>query len=851
MTTLHRRTLPNGLRVLIQPNWPTPRAAVSVHYGAGFRSEPPGSEGLAHLVEHLMFRGSQSLPAGRFYDALHPLGGTANGTTHPDYTDYFQVVPAEALEQALFREADRMRAPVFTESELASQLSEVGREIATMRDGRRYGRLPWPALPAVMFRSLINAHDGYGEIARLRDVTVDDCAAFFDATYVPSGAVLTIVTPHSADEVWTLVERHFGDVPGRAGDPPPDRAEPPADEHRRAGLVVPGVTRLALALGYRLPDPGDRLRDYVAYMVLARLAARWRHPGSARTHAGCGFFGPLDALAPDAFVVTSVLPDGVTPDGFVAELVTEWQRLSGRTAVRDEAPRAARELAAQHQRRHAGIEERCRALGRFEVLFARAELVDDLADLLAGTTAEQVAQAAGTLAESSRTLLIAGPADRLDEHLPPAVPPDAEPPAPVTPARNRRTAAELGAAPGGPRAMPPLGEPVAPDLAGSGESRLPNGLRVVAVPHHRAPVVELRLRVPLGPDGWREPQRVADLLRVLAARTDAARRVAAVGGELHLAQDGQWADVTGWAPPVGLTTLLTVVADLVRPAELPDHRPLPPQAAAPPSPQQRMDDALRRLWAGEPATDPADDLTTLHRRIFRPVDATLVLVGPLSASGLRNEAGAALGSWLTAGPAPQPRPGEDTRLLLVPDPVGPVVHLTLNGREPDDGSSESARYLTTALLGGTTEARLARLCRSLGHAELVMLARRDVLAGHRRASIRLAVPREQVTAAVDGIRAEVRALIADPPPADEVETARRYCTAQMLAAFDSPARLADALRHTTAAGRGLEWVVRRPALLGTPGPADLSAAAHDLFGAMDHVVVLGDDPGLGVKEIGA
>jgi zinc protease len=850
MTALHRRTLPNGLRVLIQPNWPTPRAAVSVHYGAGFRSEPPGSEGLAHLVEHLMFRGSQSLPGGRFYDALHLLGGTANGTTHPDYTDYFQVVPAEALEQALFREADRMRAPLFTESELASQLFQVGREIATMRDGRRYGRLPWPALPAVMFRSLVNAHDGYGEIAKLRDVTVDDCAAFFDATYVPSGAVLTIVTPHSADEVWALVERHFGDVPGRAGDPPPDRAEPPADEHRRAGLVVPGVTRLALALGYRLPDPGDRLHDYVSYMVLARLAARWRHPGSARTHAGCGFFGPLDALAPDAFVVTSVLPDGVTPDGFATELVAEWHRLSDPTAVRDDAPRAARELAAQHLRRHADIEERCRALGRFEVLFERAELVDDLADLLAGTTADQVAQAAGTLSESSRTLLIAGPPGRLDEHLPPAVPPEAGPRDSAPPSRNRRTAAELGAAPGGPRVMPPLGEPVPPDLAGSRESRLPNGLRVVAVPHHRAPVVELRLRAPLGPDGWRDPERVADLLRVLGARTDAARRVSAVGGELHLAQDGQWADITGWAPPTGLTTLLTVVADLVRPGELPDHRPLPRQSAAPPSPHQRMDDALRRLWAGEPAADPVGDLTTLHRRIFRPVDATLVLVGPLSADGLRNEAGVALAGWRTAGPAPRSRPAEGGGLLVVPDPAGPVVHLTLNGREPDDGSSESARYLTTALLGGTSEARLAALCRRLGHAELVMLARRDVLAGYRRASIRLAVPRDQVDAVLDGVRAEVRALIDEPPPVDEVAAAGRYCTAQMLAAFDSPARLADALRHTTAAGRGLEWVIRRPALLGTPGPADLSAAAHDLFGAMDHLVVLGDDPGLRVKETG-
>lgn len=108
---LDRFTLPNGLRVLLQHQPGIPRAAVSVHYGVGFRSEPPGREGFAHLFEHLMFRGSASLPGGRFYDHVHRLGSRANGTTHQDYTDYYQVAPAEALEQALFAEADRMRAP--------------------------------------------------------------------------------------------------------------------------------------------------------------------------------------------------------------------------------------------------------------------------------------------------------------------------------------------------------------------------------------------------------------------------------------------------------------------------------------------------------------------------------------------------------------------------------------------------------------------------------------------------------------------------------------------------------------------------------------------------------------------
>ncbi|MEV4121896.1 insulinase family protein [Micromonospora sp. NPDC049645] len=837
---LHRRTLPNGLRVVLLPGWPTPRSAVSVHYGTGFRAESPGSEGIAHLVEHLLFRGSESLPGGRFYDDLHPLGGTANGTTHADYTDYFQVVPAAALEQALFREADRMRAPQFTDAELASQLVEVGREIESMRDSRLYGKLPWPGLPEVMFRSFANAHDGYGDIGRLRTLTVDDCAAFFDAHYVPANAVLTIVTPHQPAAVWPLVERHFASVPARPADPPPWIAEPAPHHDREVRQRVADAERTALALGYRLPDPLRELPDYVACMVLGWMTNRWRHPRSGvRASAGCGFFGPLDALAPDVFVVTAVLPDDVTPDGFVGDLAAEWARLGDPARARPGVRRAVAELAGQHRRRHARLEERCRTLGRFELLFGRAELVDDLPGLITDTPAERVSRAAAALAAAPSAVLVAGPHG--EDHTTRRPDPAADGTSDRRPGRARRTAAELGSSAVGPRPMPALGEPVAPALTGAREINLANGLRVVAVPDRRAELVELRLRLPLGPDGWRDPSRVAELLRVLGAHTDAARRVAGIGGELQLAQDGQWADLSAWAPVAVLPALLGVVADVLAPGPLPEWRPLPPARPTPIAPQQRMDEALRRHWAGRTGRPPADP-TELRLRVLRPQHATLVLVGAADAEVLLATAADALTGW-SAGPGAQPVTSDDPgpQVLLLREAAGDTVHLTLSGREPEVGSTEPARYLTTALLGGHTTARLAERCRRLGHAD-VMLARRDVLAGYRRASVRLAVPRDRIGEAVAGVRAEIAALIAEPPSEDELAVVRRYCSAQLLSAFDSPAGLADALRHTTAAGRGLDWVVRRPELLRTPRPTDLSAAAHDLFGALSHTVVLGDPP---------
>src|SRR5215204_1842340 len=115
---LHRQTLDNGLRVVLAPDTSAPVVAVAVHYDVGFRSEPPGRTGFAHLFEHLMFQGSESLPKLAHIRYVEASGGSCNGSTRPDWTEYHQVLPAAALDRVLFCEADRMRAPRFTAENL-------------------------------------------------------------------------------------------------------------------------------------------------------------------------------------------------------------------------------------------------------------------------------------------------------------------------------------------------------------------------------------------------------------------------------------------------------------------------------------------------------------------------------------------------------------------------------------------------------------------------------------------------------------------------------------------------------------------------------------------------------------
>src|SRR5690606_1775078 len=162
-----------------------------------------------------MFQGSENLEKLAHFRYVQGSGGTFNGSTHFDYTDYFETLPASALERALFLEADRMRAPTLTEANLENQVSVVKEEIRVNVLNRPYGGFPWLKLPPVMFDTFPNAHDGYGSFGDLEAATVEDAQAFFDAYYPASNAVLSVAGDFELEAARVLVERHFGDVEAR------------------------------------------------------------------------------------------------------------------------------------------------------------------------------------------------------------------------------------------------------------------------------------------------------------------------------------------------------------------------------------------------------------------------------------------------------------------------------------------------------------------------------------------------------------------------------------------------------------------------------------------------------------
>ena len=419
---LHRATLANGLRVLLAPDPNTPVVGVAVHVDVGFRSEPQGRTGFAHLFEHLMFQGSESLEKLAHFRHVQGSGGVFNGSTHQDYTDYFEVLPAAALERALFLEADRLRAPKLTAENLRNQVDVVKEEIRLNVLNRPYGGFPWILLPPVLYDTFPNAHNGYGDFSELEQASLDDAAAFFDTYYAPGNAQVTVAgyLGDDVDAVLALVERHFGDIPARPTPVRPSFAEPVPGAERRAVSVDAHAPLPALAVGYRLPDPGADLDTYLGHALLgsilgdgeaARLQRRLVHVDGLVTDvsASAGLMGPLDARDPDTFTITAVHPPSVDPDKVLSAVDEELDKLAAAGPGRDELARQVARWSAALHHEDDRVMYRMLGLGARELLFGRAELALELPGRLAAVTPDQVRDAAAALRGQGRAVLVVEP----------------------------------------------------------------------------------------------------------------------------------------------------------------------------------------------------------------------------------------------------------------------------------------------------------------------------------------------------------------------------------------------------------------------------------------------------------
>jgi predicted Zn-dependent peptidase len=249
-------TLDNGLRVVLAKDTLSPTVTVGVYYGIGFRIEPRERTGFAHLFEHLLFQGSKNAPKGVHISTISNAGGILNGSTRYDFTNYFEVVPSNALERMLWLEADRMSAPVINDEVLKNQQGVVGNEVKVNVLNQPYSTWPWIDLPMLANTNWYNSHNFYGELKEIEAATVADAKQFFDSFYKPSNAVLVVAGDIDYAATKAMVEKYYGWMPKAPPVKLPDISEPrqTAEKYRaRTDALAPKPGWVA---GYHVPPRG-------------------------------------------------------------------------------------------------------------------------------------------------------------------------------------------------------------------------------------------------------------------------------------------------------------------------------------------------------------------------------------------------------------------------------------------------------------------------------------------------------------------------------------------------------------------------------------------------------------------
>ena len=252
--------LDNGLRVILSEDHTAPIVAVNLWYHVGSANERPGRTGFAHLFEHMLFQGSKDVGANEHFELVQRAGGTLNGSTWLDRTNYYETVPSNQLEVALWLEANRMGwlLPAMTQQKLDTQRDVVQNERRWSMDNQPYGTW-WERLPALCFPPEHPFHHSLiGSFVDLDAASLADIAHFFSTYYTPDNAVLSIAGDFDSTEARAMVRRQFAGIPRGQGKPPlPDMAVPPVFGAPRREVVADDVMLPRLFMGLRSPVFGS------------------------------------------------------------------------------------------------------------------------------------------------------------------------------------------------------------------------------------------------------------------------------------------------------------------------------------------------------------------------------------------------------------------------------------------------------------------------------------------------------------------------------------------------------------------------------------------------------------------
>ena len=381
---IETETLPNGLRVTYSEDHVAPLVAVNLWYHVGSANEREGRTGFAHLFEHMLFQGSANVEANEHFELVQRAGGTLNGSTWLDRTNYFETVPSNQLALALWLEADRMGSllPAMTQQKLDTQRDVVKNERRWSVDNQPYGTW-WEKLPALTYPSTHPYHHSLiGSMEHLSEASLEDVAEFFATWYTPDNAVLTIAGDFDPAEARSLVHRYFGAIP-RNPTPPsrPDFSLPPRFAMPLREVVEDDVQLPRAIVAMRIPPCGSEAwyAASVAGAVLgmrkgSRLYRRLVRETQVAADAGAYTFDLTKGA--DLLVVDATANGDVTPARLEQAVHDELDAFALDGVTDTELSRALALIETDFVSSLQSASDRADTLSRFATYFGDASLVN-------------------------------------------------------------------------------------------------------------------------------------------------------------------------------------------------------------------------------------------------------------------------------------------------------------------------------------------------------------------------------------------------------------------------------------------------------------------------------------------
>ncbi len=405
--------LKNGLRVITVEDHSAPVIALAITYNVGSRDERKGRTGFAHLFEHMMFKGSENVGTGEHFYLVFNNGGNMNGTTNEDRTNYFEALPANQLDLAIFLEADRMKSLVISKENLDNQRNAVQEERRLGVDNQPYGKSE-EVMQETVYDNFAYKHTTIGSMEDLNAASVEDVSSFFKMYYAPNNAVLTLVGDFKTEDALKKIRASFEPIPSQPTPPTVDMTEPEQKAERRA-TVEDALARLPQVDIAFKAVPGNTPEFYALQVLSAslqsgqssRLYQTLVKDKQLATNVG-GFMDEKRGVG--ALYISATIKQGVKPADVEAAIYAEIERLKKEGIADWELQKAKNNTRRNFINSMQSSLSRAVQMGIYTVYYNDPNLINTRLDKVEAVTKADVARVADKyLTAANRTVVVTMP----------------------------------------------------------------------------------------------------------------------------------------------------------------------------------------------------------------------------------------------------------------------------------------------------------------------------------------------------------------------------------------------------------------------------------------------------------